>query len=596
MSFGGNIDDFVATVNNLVDDIVTIDSVLARNNHQSQNIGIVPNLPDDSVFELTQDYDLLKLIFQKRHVYDADDVSLIQRAFFDAYRHHYYQSRTEKFPHDERFETPFFQHVLWVASALVVLDYSAEQVAAALLHDTLERQNDKEHNVFNIDEKYIKRNFGQHVLDIVKNLSEDQTEYNIPKLDKKKSFHSKMFWSYKDEPEFVPIKMMDRFHNFLSFDVYGKSSRKRIFEETVQKYQPMVRHTDLLLSGFLNDIVSWASSKFDLKKPSTDPKSEFSEFDEYHLLLELQEVSNRKGNRKGWEFIDQGLCEIQDWRNQATQNLTSNRVNRTKSFYERIKIGRDLPWYRLENSQKLEIERQYLKRFFPNIPNQNPDYLINADEEVHRLLIESETEERLSRLIEDYFMIEDPFWHLEEKHLMAIPDRWQPSANFGWERYSRVHESGYENIHFDSPMGIYDTGKRESNERIARIVFSAYDLPEQFGNNLDENVLLYADEFMNTNFGNANPEMIFSKQTPDKGRLRVVNQINAQGEWFANVFVDVPNPPTINLIYKLNPDIDQRSTRDVEFVNLHFQLSPYAAANLASRQKVVDFPCLVIPS
>jgi hypothetical protein len=593
MSFDGGIEELVGRVDAIVYNIITPDSVNLRYKLMQGHDKIMPNLPVKSYFDLDLDSFLVELLNEKFHesLYSQSDVDMIVKAFSESNRHHYYQSRKEKYRYNPNLEVPFFEHVLWGASALVVLDYSAEQVTAALLHDTLERQNDPEQNAFNIDENYIEDEFGGHLLDIVRDLSEEQSEYNLEKMDKKSRFLSKMFWSYKERPEFVPIKIMDRVHNLLSFEVYNESSQRRIFNETVKKYEPLIRYSDPDLSRLLGQVTSLVVSKFKMSMPDVEPKINVEEFEEYDLLLELQETAEQKGNSNGVLFIDQGLADIQEWRDSVTEGLGNDREIRIRNYYQRNKIRLQPGWTRLQKLEKKTIERQYITKYFPNLLEQNPQELVRTDREVHRLLVEAETQERLTGLIEDYFTVK-----LATKDLLMstikflIPGK----INFGWGKRPKRYRSGEEGVYLADMVEIFETGQKKSNERIARFEFNIYDLPERYGTELEKSVLAYADAFMTQNFWDVAPERVFIKKTPTKGNLEVISVVRGDFMMPRILDIDVLNPPTLNIVYRLNLGTGQRNTNDVEYVNLQIDVSPYAAASFQARKKLDEYPRLVM--
>ena len=109
MSFDGGIEELVGRVDAIVYNIITPDSVNLRYKLMQGHDKIMPNLPVKSYFDLDLDSFLVELLNEKFHesLYSQSDVDMIVKAFSESNRHHYYQSRKEKYRYNPNLEVPF---------------------------------------------------------------------------------------------------------------------------------------------------------------------------------------------------------------------------------------------------------------------------------------------------------------------------------------------------------------------------------------------------------------------------------------------------------------------------------------------------------
>ncbi|WP_457574874.1 RelA/SpoT family protein [Desulfolithobacter sp.] len=128
---------------------------------------------------------------------------------------------------------PYIMHPCHVAKILAEeLDIrSAEILAAALLHDTME-------DVEYVTAELLRRKFGANVEAIVEGCTK-VTHYTGDKQTFKKLVHRKIFSGAAAKPEVMVVKLADRLHNLRTLSSMPRHKRQKIADETLDIYAPL---------------------------------------------------------------------------------------------------------------------------------------------------------------------------------------------------------------------------------------------------------------------------------------------------------------------------------------------------------------------
>ncbi|MEO1645667.1 MAG: RelA/SpoT family protein, partial [Chloroflexota bacterium] len=165
-----------------------------------------------------------------------NDQNLIERAYNRAEQAHAGQIRKSG--------EPFFTHCVAVASILADLKLDAEAIAAALLHDTIE-DND------NITYDDIRSEFGETIARLVNGvtklaklpieqigLESDENRTNR-KIQREMEYFRKMLLTMDDDIRVVLVKLADRLHNMRTLGYMPEHKQERIAKETLEIFAPL---------------------------------------------------------------------------------------------------------------------------------------------------------------------------------------------------------------------------------------------------------------------------------------------------------------------------------------------------------------------
>ncbi|MEL6307161.1 MAG: bifunctional (p)ppGpp synthetase/guanosine-3',5'-bis(diphosphate) 3'-pyrophosphohydrolase [Chloroflexota bacterium] len=165
-----------------------------------------------------------------------NDRNLIERAYNRAEQAHAGQIRKSG--------EPFFTHCVAVASILADLKLDAEAIAAALLHDTIE-DND------NITYDDIRSEFGETIARLVNGvtklaklpieqigLESDENRTNR-KIQREMEYFRKMLLTMDDDIRVVLVKLADRLHNMRTLGYMPEHKQERIAKETLEIFAPL---------------------------------------------------------------------------------------------------------------------------------------------------------------------------------------------------------------------------------------------------------------------------------------------------------------------------------------------------------------------
>ncbi|WP_026651304.1 RelA/SpoT family protein [Butyrivibrio proteoclasticus] len=171
------------------------------------------------------------LIERVRKYHPSDDISLIEKAYQEAFEAHKGQSRKSG--------EPYIIHPLCVAIILADLEMDKETIAAGLLHDVVEDTI--------LTKEEIENDFGSDVALLVDGvtkltalqLSTDQTNKTQEQIDMQAQNLRKMFLAMAKDIRVILIKLADRLHNMRTLGHMPPEKQSRIAQETLDIYSPI---------------------------------------------------------------------------------------------------------------------------------------------------------------------------------------------------------------------------------------------------------------------------------------------------------------------------------------------------------------------
>lgn len=208
------------------------------------------------------------LISRVRKYHPSDDISLIEKAYRQAYDAHQGQKRKSG--------EPYIIHPLCVGIILADLEMDKETIAAGLLHDVVE---DTICTKEEIDEK-----FGSDVALLVDGvtkltalqLTTDNTNKTQEQLDMQAQNLRHMFLAMAKDIRVILIKLADRLHNMRTLSHMPPEKQKRISQETLDIYSPIagrlgisrikVELDDLSLKYLIPDVYRELAEKVAVRK------------------------------------------------------------------------------------------------------------------------------------------------------------------------------------------------------------------------------------------------------------------------------------------------------------------------------------------
>lgn len=167
------------------------------------------------------------------------DIELIEKAFNFAQKAHEGQTRASG--------EPYIIHPLETAKTLATLQLETKVIAAGLLHDTCEDNEE-------ISEKDIKREFGEEIAQMVSGVTKlGKIKYRG--IERQIENLRKIFLAMAKDIRVVLIRLADRLHNMKTLDALPEEKRKRIAIETLEIYAPIANRLGMgKIKGDLEDL------------------------------------------------------------------------------------------------------------------------------------------------------------------------------------------------------------------------------------------------------------------------------------------------------------------------------------------------------
>ena len=240
-----------------------------------------------------------------RGTHPKADLSIIERAYETAERHHRDQKR--------RSGDPYITHPLAVTTILAELGMTPPTLCAALLHDTVE---DTEYTM-----DVLREDFGDEVARLVD---------GVTKLDKVKYGDSaqaetirKMIVAMSKDIRVLVIKLADRLHNMRTLRYLKQEKQERISRETLEIFAPLAHRLGM-------NTIKWELE--DLSFATLHPKV-------YDEIVRL--VADRAPSRE--EFLDVVADTVTgDLRGAGIKATVTGRPKHYYSIYQKMIVrGRD---------------------------------------------------------------------------------------------------------------------------------------------------------------------------------------------------------------------------------------------------------------
>ncbi len=128
---------------------------------------------------------------------------------------------------------PYICHPVAVACIVSQLGLDTDAVCAALLHDVLEDCKDR------VDIEYIRKNFGEDVVEMVEGLTKFTDIHFEEKEDESIENLRKMFLAMSKDIRVIFIKLADRLHNMRTLSAKPADRQRSIALETMHVYAPL---------------------------------------------------------------------------------------------------------------------------------------------------------------------------------------------------------------------------------------------------------------------------------------------------------------------------------------------------------------------
>jgi GTP pyrophosphokinase len=233
------------------------------------------------------------------------DLSLLERAYLTAEKHHANQTRKSG--------DPYITHPLAVATILADIGMTEPTLVAALLHDTVED------TPYTLDE--LRRDFGDEVAALVD---------GVTKLDKVKYGDSaqaetirKMIVAMSRDIRVLVIKLADRLHNMRTLRYLKQEKQERIARETLEIFAPLAHRLGM-------NTLKWELE--DLAFATLHPKM-------YDEIVRL--VAERAPSRD--QFLQQVIEQVdKDLRDAKIKAVVTGRPKHYYSIYQKMIVrGRE---------------------------------------------------------------------------------------------------------------------------------------------------------------------------------------------------------------------------------------------------------------
>jgi len=221
----------------------------------------------------------------------------------------------------------YLDHCLEIALDLAEMKLDSAAIAAAILHETIERAN--------VTQNQLKKEFGPEITFLVKGIT------NVGKIEHQKTERNvenlrKLFLAMAQDIRVVLIKLVNRLHGLKTLSVFPLEKQKRIALETLEIYAPLAHRLGIgELEGQLEDMAF----------PYVYPK-------EYQEIV--SKVKHRYAQSK--KYLEKITPLVK-------KNLTKKGIrvieihSRTKHYYSLYKklIRYDMDWHRIYDLFALRI-------------------------------------------------------------------------------------------------------------------------------------------------------------------------------------------------------------------------------------------------
>ena len=254
--------------------------------------------------EQDQDPQLAALLATLLKYHPDSDTALVSRAYAFAAKAHEGQTRKSG--------KPYFTHPYRVAEILASLQLDDTTIAAGLLHDCVE---DNE----NITLKEIEAQFGAEVAQLVDGVTKLSKLDFTSREERQAESLRKMFLAMAKDIRVVLIKLADRLHNLRTINYMNEDKIREKCRETLEIYSPLAARLGM----------------YNVRMELEDIALKHLEPEAYQKLVE--DVNRRRG--EGQPFLDHVIASIREALDKAGINAEiKGRFKHYYSVYRKMKL------------------------------------------------------------------------------------------------------------------------------------------------------------------------------------------------------------------------------------------------------------------
>ena len=265
---------------------------------------------------------------------------------------------------------PYISHPVAVALLTVKLGMDSESVCAALLHDTLEDCEGK------VDIEYIKKEFGQEVLELVEGLTKLTGIQFAEKEDESIENLRKMFLAMSKDIRVIFIKLCDRLHNMRTLSAKSESKQRLIALETMHVYAPLAHRLGIRkIKAELENLSLQYLDPIGYNEVNSDIQHKYGENKNFLENAQVQVEEQLRKNNIKYEISGRVKTIYSIYKKKYNQNKTFDQIY---DFYAmRVIVDTELDCYTV-----LGI----IHENFRLIPGRFKDYISNPKPNLYRSL------------------------------------------------------------------------------------------------------------------------------------------------------------------------------------------------------------------
>ncbi len=290
------------------------------------------------------------------------DVEKISRAYEYASLMHEGQKRKSG--------EPYICHPISVAVLVAQLGMDTDSVCAALLHDTIEDCKDK------VDIEYIKKNFGNDVLELVQGLTKLTGIQFEEKEDESIENLRKMFLAMSKDIRVIFIKLCDRLHNMRTLSAKSEERQRLIALETMHVYAPLAHRLGVRkIKAELENLSLKYLDPIGYSEVEKDIDQKYGENKNFLENAQVQVIEQLNNNNIEFEISGRVKSIYSIYKKKYNQNKTFDQIY---DFYAmRVIVETELDCYTVLG---------VIHENFRLIPGRFKDYISNPKPNMYRSL------------------------------------------------------------------------------------------------------------------------------------------------------------------------------------------------------------------
>ncbi|MBE6704716.1 MAG: bifunctional (p)ppGpp synthetase/guanosine-3',5'-bis(diphosphate) 3'-pyrophosphohydrolase [Ruminococcaceae bacterium] len=264
----------------------------------------------------------------------------------------------------------YISHPVAVALLTAQLGMDSDSVCAALLHDTLEDCEEK------VDVEFIKKNFGNDVLELVEGLTKLTGIQFEEKEDESIENLRKMFLAMSKDIRVIFIKLCDRLHNMRTLSAKSEPKQRMIALETMHVYAPLAHRLGIRkIKAELENLSLQYLDPIGYAEVNNDIQQRYGENKNFLENAQLQVVEELHKNNVKFDISGRVKTIYSIYKKKYNQNKSFDQIY---DFYAmRIIVDSELDCYTV-----LGI----IHENFRLIPGRFKDYISNPKPNLYRSL------------------------------------------------------------------------------------------------------------------------------------------------------------------------------------------------------------------